>query len=43
MDVYPLMKGQEKAIITVKVAKNLVDVYIIEDKTYYHNNIKILG
>ena len=43
VDVPPLMKGQEKAVIAVKVAENLVDVYIIEDKAFYHYNFKILG
>ena len=41
VDVHPLKKGQEKAVIAVKVADNLVDVYIIEKKAFYHYNFKI--
>ena len=40
-DVHPLIKGQEKAVIAVKVADNLIDVYIIEGKGFYHYNFKI--
>ena len=43
VDVSPLKKGQEKAVIAVKVAENLVDVYIIEERAFYHYNFKILG
>ena len=43
VDVPPLKKGQEKAVIAVKVADNLVDVYIIEKRGFYHYNFKILG
>ena len=35
--------GQEKAVIAVKVADNLVDVYIIEEKAYYHYNFLIMS
>ena len=38
VDVYPLKKGQEKAVIAVKVAENLVDVYIIDGKGFYCYN-----
>ena len=41
MDVQPLKKGQERADIAVKVAENLIDVYIIEEKAFYHYNVKI--
>ncbi len=40
--VPPLRKGQEKVVIAVKVAVNLVDVYVIEEKAFYHYNFKIL-
>ena len=42
VDVHPLLKGQEKAVIAVKVSDNLIDVYIIEDKAFYHYNFRIL-
>ena len=42
IDVPPLKKGQEKAVIAVKLADNLVDVYIIEEKAFYHYNFTIL-
>ena len=41
VDVYHLKKGQEKAVIAIKVADNLIDVYIIEGKAFYHYNFKI--
>ena len=41
VDVQPLKKGQERAVIAVKVAENLIDVYIIEEKAFYHYNFKI--
>ncbi len=43
VDVPPLNKGQEKAVIAVKVAENLIDVYIIEKKAFYHYNFKIIS
>jgi len=43
VDVHPLKKGQEKAVIAVKVADNLVDVYIIEKKAFYHYNFIIIS
>jgi hypothetical protein len=43
VDVHPLKKGQEKAVIAVKIADNLVDVYIIEKKAFYHYNFKIIS
>ena len=43
VDVPPLKKGQEKTVIAVKVADNLVDVYIIDAKAFYHYNFTILG
>lgn len=42
VDVHPLQKGQEKAVFAVKVADNLVDVYIIEERAFYHYNFRIL-
>ncbi len=41
-DVYPLLQGQIKAVIAVKVAQDLIDVYIIEDKAFYHYNFRIV-
>ena len=43
VDVYPLKKGQEKAVIPVKMANELIDVYIINGKGFYHFNFKILS
>ena len=43
VDVHPLKKGQEKAVIAVKVAENLVDVYIIGEKAFYYYNFKIIS
>ena len=43
VDVHPLKKGQEKAVIAVKVADNLVDVYIIEAKAFCHYNFTIIS
>ena len=43
VDVHPLIKGQEKAVIAVKVADNLIDVYVIEGKAFYHYNFRILS
>ncbi len=42
VDVPPLKEGQEKVVIAVKVPDNLVDVYIIEEKAFYHYNFKLL-
>ena len=42
VDVHPLQKGQEKAVVAVKIAENLVDVYVIEDKAFYHYNFIII-
>jgi hypothetical protein len=43
VDVRPLKKGQEKAVIAVKVSENLIDVYIIEKKAFYHYNFRIIS
>ena len=43
VDVHPLKKGQEKPVIAVKIADNLVDVYIIESKAFYHYNFIIIS
>ena len=42
VDVSPLKKGQEKIVIAVKVAENLVDVYIIKDRAFYYYSCRIL-
>jgi len=34
VDIDLLKKGQEKAVIAVKLADNLVDVYIIEERAF---------
>lgn len=41
VDVYPLRKGQEKSVVAVKVADNLIDVYVIEGKAFYYFNFVI--
>ena len=43
VDVPPLTKGQERAVIAVKLVENLVDVYIIEGRAFYHYNFKLLS
>ena len=43
VDVHPLKKGQEKAVIAVKVADNLIDVYVIEEKAFYYYNFRIIN
>ncbi len=43
VEVPPLKKGQEKAVIAVKLADNLLDVYIIERKAFYHYNFRIIS
>ncbi len=43
VDVPPLKEGQEKVVIAVKLADNLIDVYIIEAKAFYHYNFKIIS
>ena len=43
VDVHPLKKGHEKAVIAVKVADNLADVYVIEGRAFYYYNFMILG
>jgi hypothetical protein len=40
--VHLLREGQIKAVIAVKIAPDLVDVYIIEAKAYYHYNFRII-
>ena len=42
-DVHSLRKGQIKAVIAVKVAPNIIDVYVIESKAYYHYNFRIVS
>ena len=41
VDVHPLKKGQEKAVIAVKMADNLIDVYIIDEKAFYYYNFNL--
>ena len=41
VDVPPLMKGQEKAVIAVKLTEDLIDVYIIEGNAFYHYNFRL--
>ena len=43
VDVHPLKKGQEKSVIAVKVADNLIDVYVIEEKAFYYYNFRIIN
>ncbi len=43
VDVHQLKKGQERAVIAVKIAENLVDVYIIEERAFYHYNFRIIS
>ena len=42
-DVGELKKGLTYAVSQVKLAPNLIDVYIIKDKAYYHFNFRLLG
>ncbi len=42
-DVGVLIKGLKYAVSQVKLAPNLIDVYIIKDKAYYHFNFRLLG
>lgn len=41
--VLPLKKSQEKAVIAVKIGLELINVYIIENKAFYHYNFRIIG
>ena len=41
VDVPPLIKGQEKGAIMIKVADNLIDVYIIDNNEFFHFNFII--
>ena len=43
MDASSLKKGQEKAAIAVKITDNLIDVYVIEERAFYHYNFKIIS
>ena len=43
VDVHPLKKGQEKSVTAVKLAENLVDVYVIEGKAFYYYNFRIIN
>lgn len=41
-DVPPLIQGDRKAVNAVKIGPKLIDVYIIEEKTFYHYNFRII-
>ena len=43
VDIYSLRKGSVKAVKAVRISVELLDVYIIESKAYYHFNFIILG
>ena len=40
-DVHSLKEGQTKAVIAVKIAPDLIDIYVIESKAFYYFNFKI--
>jgi len=42
-DVGELQKGLKYAVSQVKLAPNLIDVFIIKNKAYYHFNFRLLG
>ena len=42
VDVHILKKGSVKAVKAVKMSLELIDVYIIESKAYYHYNFRLL-
>lgn len=42
VDVHILKKGSVKAVKAVKMSLELIDVYIIESKAYYHYNFLLL-
>ena len=42
-DVGELQKGLKYAVNAVKLSPELVDVYIIRYKAYYHFNFRLLG
>ena len=39
---HPLKKGDIHACMAVKIGPELIDVYIIEEKAFYHYNFIIL-
>ncbi len=41
-DVFPLIQGDKKAVNAVKIGPKLVDVYIIEEKAFYHFNFILI-
>ena len=41
-DVGELVKGLQYAVSAVKLAPNLIDVYIIKNQAYYHFNFRLL-
>lgn len=43
VDVHTLKKGSVKAVKAVKMSIELIDVYVIESKAYYHFNFRLLG
>ena len=42
VDVHILKKGSVKTVKAVKMSLELIDVYIIESKAYYHFNFRLL-
>lgn len=42
VDVHTLKKGSVKAVKAVKMSIELIDVYVIESKAYYHYNFRLL-
>lgn len=42
-DIGELQKGLKYAVNAVKLSPELVDVYIIRYKAYYHFNFRLLG
>lgn len=41
-DIPPLVQGDRKAVNAVKIGPKLIDVYIIDEKAFYHYNFKII-
>jgi hypothetical protein len=42
-DIGELQKGLKYAVSQVKLSPQLIDVYIIKNKAYYHFNFRLLG
>jgi hypothetical protein len=41
-DVFPLIQGDKKVVNAVKIGPKLVDLYIIEEKAFYHFNFILI-